>query len=116
MMRMSRQIALSVTSLLLLAQIDSATAHRGNIALSTKEITTAINGKVCATAGGARFTFEKDGRFSYDGLWRSTGSFTLDASAVVLTFDSGLQRAFEISRRGGELYMEQTRVVCTAKQ
>lgn len=115
-MRMSRQIALSVTSLLLLAQLGPAVAHRGNMALSVKDITSAINGKVCATAAGARFTFENDGRFSYDGLWQSSGSFTLGASAVVVTFDSGLQRAFEISKRGGELYMEQTRVVCTAKE
>ncbi|MFC5507744.1 hypothetical protein [Bosea massiliensis] len=115
-MRLSHQIALSAACLLLLAQLEPAIAHRANLALGLREITSAINGKVCATAGGAHFTFDNDGRFSYDGLWQSGGSFTLDASAVVVTFDSGLQRAFEISRRGGELYMEQTRVVCTAKE
>lgn len=115
-MRLSRQIALSAACLLLLAQLEPAIAHRANLALGLREITSAINGKVCATAGGAHFTFDNDGRFSYDGLWQSSGNFTLGDSAVVVTFDSGLQRAFEISRRGGELYMEQTRVVCTAKE
>ena len=116
MMRMSRQIALSATCLLLLIQLEPAVAHRANMALGVEEITSAINGKVCATAGGAHFTFDNDGRFSYDGLWQSSGNFTLGDSAVVVTFDSGLQRTFEISRRDGALYMEQTRVVCTAKQ
>jgi hypothetical protein len=112
---MSRQIAVSATCLLLLAQLEPAIAHRANIALGLKEITSAISGKVCATAGGARFTFDNDGRFSYDGLWQSSGSFTFGDSAVVVTFDSGLQRTFEISRRDGALYMEETRVVCTAR-
>jgi hypothetical protein len=115
-MRLSRQIALSATCLLLLAQLEPAVAHRANLALGLREITGAISGKVCATAGGARFTFDSDGRFLYDGLWQSSGSFTLGDSAVVVTFDSGLQRAFAISRRDGALYMEQTRVVCTAKE
>lgn len=115
-MRVSRQVALSTMSLLLLAQIEPAVAHRANMAPGAKEITSAINGKVCATAGGARFTFDNDGRFSYDGFWQSSGTFTLDDSAVVVTFDSGLQRAFEISKREGGLYMEKTRVVCAAKQ
>lgn len=116
MMRMNRKIALSATFLLLLAQLESAAAHRANLALGVKEITSAISGKVCATAGGAHFTFANDGRFSYDGLWQSSGSFTLGDNAIVVTFDSGLQRTFEISRRDGALYMEQTRVVCTAKR
>ncbi len=115
-MRMFRQIALSATCLLILAPLAPAAAHRANLAPGIKEVTSAINGKVCATAGGAHFTFDNDGRFSYDGLWQSSGSFTLADNAVVVTFDSGLQRAFEISKRDGALYMEQTRVVCTAKQ
>ncbi|MGN6097547.1 MAG: hypothetical protein ACTHP8_15060 [Bosea sp. (in: a-proteobacteria)] len=115
-MRMFRQIALSATCLLLLAQLEPAAAHRANMALGVKEISSAINGKVCATSGGAHFTFENDGHFSYDGLWQSSGNFTFGDNAVILTFDSGLQRAFEISRRDGGLYMEKTRVVCTAKQ
>jgi len=114
-MRLSRQIALSAICLLLLAQLEPAVAHRANLSLGLQEITSAINGKVCATAGGARFTFQNDGRFSYDGLWQSSGSFTLGENAVVVTFDSGLQRSFEISRRDGALYMEQTRVVCVTK-
>lgn len=115
-MRLSRQIALSATCLLLLAQLAPAVAHRANLSLGLREITSAINGKVCATAGGARFIFQTDGRFSYDGLWQSSGSFRLGENAVVVTFDSGLQRSFEISKRDGDLYMEQTRVVCTVKK
>ena len=114
-MRLSRQLVLSATSLFVLAQLEPVVAHRANMALGIKEIAGAINGQVCATAGGARFTFDNDGRFSYDGLWQSTGSFTLGDSAIVVTFDSGLQRTFVISRRDGALYLEQTRVVCSAK-
>jgi hypothetical protein len=77
------------------------------------QIASAINGKVCATPGGARFTFRSDGRFAYDGLWQSSGSFVLDAGGVVVTFDSGLRRAFAISLRDGALYMEQTRLSCS---
>lgn len=115
-MRLSRQIALSATCLFLLAELAPAVAHRANLALGLREISSAINGKVCATSGGARFTFQNDGRFSYDGLWQSSGNFALGENVVIVTFDSGLQRAFEISKRGGDFYMEQTRIVCTAKQ
>lgn len=115
-MRMSHQIVLPATCLLFLAQLAPAAAHRANPAMGIKEIASTINGKVCATAGGAHFTFDNDGHFSYDGLWQSSGNFTLGDNAVVVTFDSGLQRTFEISKRDGALYMEQTRVVCSTKQ
>ncbi len=112
-MRMSRQIALSATFLPLLAQLEPAAAH---LALSVKEISRAINGKVCATAGGAHFTFYDDGRFSYDGLWQSSGSYIVASNAIVVTFDSGLRRTFAISARNGALYMEQTRVSCASSE
>jgi hypothetical protein len=94
----------------------AAEAHRADLPWGVREIANAIKGKVCVTASGARFTFRSDGRFFYDGLWQSSGGFTFDTGAVVVTFDSGLQRAFEISMRDSVLYMEQTQISCTASQ
>lgn len=110
-----RQAVISASSsLILVAQVETAQAHPAGLALSAQEVMSAIGGKVCKTDGGARFAFGSDGRFAYDGLWQSSGSYTVDANAVVVTFDSGLRRAFVISIRDGALYMEQTRVSCIA--
>jgi hypothetical protein len=101
-------------ALMLVALIGVAQAHPAGLSLSAKEITSAIRGKVCTTGGGARFAFGSDGRFGYDGLWQSSGSYIVASNAVVVTFDSGLRRAFAISIRDGALYMEQTRLSCAA--
>jgi len=109
--------AVSATCLFsLVAPIGSVHAHSTGLPLSAQEITTAINGKVCSTGGGAKFAFGNDGRFSYDGLWQSSGSYIVTSNAIVVTFDSGLRRAFVISIRDGSLYMEKTRVSCAASR
>lgn len=100
--------------LILVALIGTAQARPAVLPLSVQEIASAISGKICTTGGGARFMFGKDGSFAYDGLWRSSGSYIVASDAIVVTFDSGLRRAFAISIRDGALYMEQTRVSCAA--
>lgn len=100
--------------LILVALIGVAQAHPAALSLSAQEITSAIGGRICTTGGGARFAFGSDGRFEYDGLWQSGGSYVVASNAIVVTFDSGLRRAFAISIRGGALYMEQTRLSCAA--
>jgi hypothetical protein len=101
-------------SLIVAASADIAQARPAVLSLSAQEITSAISGKVCTTGGGARFAFGSDGRFEYDGLWQSSGRYIVSSNTVVVTFDSGLRRAFAISIRDGALYMEQTRVSCAA--
>jgi hypothetical protein len=100
--------------LILVALIGTAQGHPAVLSLSVQEIASAISGKICTTGGGARFTFGKDGRFAYDGLWQSSGSYIVASDAIVVTFDNGLRRAFAISIRDGALYLEQTRVSCAA--
>lgn len=98
--------------LILVVLIGAAQAHNTGLSLSAQQITSAISGKVCSTGGGSRFTFGNLGRFTYDGLWQSTGSYIVASNAIVVTFDNGLRRTFAISTRDGALYMEQTRVSC----
>lgn len=115
-MRTFRRAAImAACSLIIAASTDIAHAHPAALPLSAREITSAISGKVCTTGGGARFAFGSDGRFEYDGLWQSRGSYVVDSKAVVVTFDSGLRRAFAISIRDGALFLEQTRVSCGAR-
>lgn len=116
-MRTFRRAAiLAACSLMVLASTNIAHTHPAALSLSAREITSAISGKVCTTVGGAKFVFGSNGRFDYDGLWQSHGSYIVGSNAVVVTFDSGLRRAFAISIRDGALYMEQTRVSCAAKE
>jgi hypothetical protein len=112
-MRMFRLGIVPASCALLLISLAFARAHSANPSWGLPQIAGAINGKVCVTPGGARFTFRSDGRFAYDGLWQSGGSFVLDTGGVVVTFDSGLRRAFALSLRDGALYMEQTRLTCS---
>jgi hypothetical protein len=76
------------------------------------EITRALKGKVCTSRVGATFAFAKDGHYSYDGLWTDHGHYSIHDGAVTILLDSGLERDFVISRRGGVLYMEETAVSC----
>lgn len=103
-----------ICPLILVALIGVAQAHPAALSLSAQEITSAIRGKICTTDGGARFVFGSDGRFAYDGLWQSSGSYIVAKNAIIVTFDSGLRRAFAISIRDGAFYMEQTGVSCAA--
>ncbi|MGX5733258.1 hypothetical protein [Bosea thiooxidans] len=96
----------------LAASTEIAWAHPSGLQPGAREITQAVHGKLCTTPGGARFAFGADGRFAYDGLWQSSGSYVITGRSVVVTFDNGLRRAFAISFRDGVLYMEETRVSC----
>ncbi|KPH76148.1 MULTISPECIES: hypothetical protein [Hyphomicrobiales] len=96
----------------LVASTEIAQAHPSGLRLGAQEITQAVHGKLCTTPGGARFAFGADGHFAYDGLWQTTGSYVVADNSIVVTFDSGLRRAFAMSVRDGVLYMEQTRVSC----
>lgn len=81
--------------------------------LAAKEITHALRGKVCTSRVGATFAFTKDGHYDYDGLWTDHGHYHIRHGAVTITLDSGLEKNFAVSRRGGVLYMEETAVSCT---
>ncbi len=81
-------------------------------AIRANEITHALKGKTCTTRGGATFSFGKDGHYAYDGMWTDHGHYSVHDGAVRVLLDSGLERDFVISRRGGVLYMEETAVSC----
>lgn len=90
----------------------SASVHAAHAPLSADEIALAIKGAICTTKAGARFTFSGDGHYTYDGLWQSRGHYTIGHGMITVTFDSGLERSFAMSRRDGVLYMEQTGLSC----
>lgn len=92
-----------------LAQVEPAVAP-----IQANEITRALKGKVCTSKVGATFAFGKDGHYSYDGLWTDHGHYSIHDGAVTILLDSGLEKNFAISRRGGVLYMEETAVSCAA--
>jgi hypothetical protein len=82
------------------------------IAASADEITQTLRGRICTSKVGAAFTFGHDGRYAYDGLWKNGGEYVIDEGAVTITFDSGLKRAFAVSRHGDVFYMEETALRC----
>ena len=78
------------------------------------EAAVVLKGKICRTRTGASFSFGADGRYAYDGLWQSSGRYEVGDRSVIVTFDSGLRRAFALSSRGGVLYLDETAVFCSA--
>lgn len=68
--------------------IGPAQAHTATTPPSSATIALAIKGKICITKAGAKFSFGADGRYAYDGFWQSTGSYTIDAKAITITFDT----------------------------
>jgi hypothetical protein len=89
-----------------------ALAQPVNVSVGADEIAESFKGKTCTTKGGSKFTFNNDGHYAYDGLWRSGGHYVIGDGTIIVTFDSGLRRFFAISRKGEALYMEQTIVSC----
>jgi hypothetical protein len=75
-----------------------------------------IVGRICTTKGGATFTFTQDGHYAYDGMWTDTGHYSAREGAVTILLKSGLERDFEVTKRDGVLYLEQTPVRCTSHQ
>jgi hypothetical protein len=89
-----------------------ALAHGPAVAANAEEIGRALKGKTCTTRAGATFTFGLDGRYTYDGLWKNGGRYVIGEGSVTVTFDSGLERAFAISRHDDVFYMEETALRC----
>lgn len=89
-----------------------AQAQSASNPVSADEITRALKGKVCTSRVGATFAFTSDGHYDYDGLWTDHGHYSIHNGAVTILLDSGLERDFAISRRGGILYMEETAISC----
>jgi len=92
--------------------VGAAVAHAPGGRTKPAGVEGTLVGKVCTTAGGATFTFARDGHYAYDGMWTDTGHYTLHEGAVTILLDSGLERDFAVSRRDGVLYLEQTAVRC----
>jgi hypothetical protein len=87
-------------------------AHTTIGKLTAHEITLGIKGKICTTSAGARFSFERDGQYSYEGLWKNAGRYAISDGAITILLDSGLERSFVISRKKEIFYMEKTAISC----
>jgi hypothetical protein len=61
---------------------------------------------------GAKFAFGDDGQYSYEGLWKNGGHYTVGAGAITVTLNNGLERSFVISRKGNVFFTEQTALSC----
>jgi hypothetical protein len=103
---------------LLLAGVTSfGLAGAGNSAesevkLTKHDVAHALNGSVCTTRGGAKFTFSRAGEYAYDGMWQNHGTYRVAQGAITVMLDNGLQRDFTIRRQHGALYMETTVITC----
>jgi hypothetical protein len=80
--------------------------------ITADEITQTLQGKLCVSRVGAKFTFSRDGHYAYSGLWDSTGRYSIHDGAIRILLDSGLERDFAISNRNGTIYMENTALSC----
>lgn len=87
-------------------------AHASSVSRAADQVVRSLKGKVCTTKGGAKFTFENDGHYSYTGLWRSQGHYSVEPGAVKVLLDSGLERDFRISMSDGTVFIENTAVIC----
>lgn len=99
----------------LIAAGAEAVAHPPVSSFGAAEIAQALRGKICTSRIGAKFTFARDGHYAYDGLWISSGHYSVHDGGVSVLFDSGLQRDFAISRREGVLRMEETVLTCATQ-
>lgn len=89
-----------------------AVARPARVSMSARKITLALTGKTCSTRAGAKFTFGRNGRYAYNGLWTSNGRYWVNNDSISVLLDNGLERDFAISTKGGILYMEQTALFC----
>jgi hypothetical protein len=105
---------MAVTAVVVLTNAAPAQVTPEGAPIRADEITRALKGKVCTSRVGATFAFAKDGHYSYDGLWTDHGHYSIHDGAVTILLDSGLEKDFAISRRGGVLHMEETAVSCAA--
>ncbi|WP_119419750.1 hypothetical protein [Desertibaculum subflavum] len=108
--RFAQSAAVGIATLAI--AMTQARAHSPGGPMASEEITGALKGMVCTSHAGARFAFTGDGHYAYDGLWKNGGHYSISRGAVTVSFNSGLERSYSISRRGDVLYMENTAVVC----
>jgi hypothetical protein len=87
-------------------------AHPSIGLLTAHEIAQTLKGKTCTTATGAKFTFGEDGRYSYEGLWKNSGRYSISNGAITILLDSGLERSFVISKRRDAFYIDETAISC----
>lgn len=91
-----------------------AVAHMGAV-LTVSDIDRVISGQTCETSNHATFKFGADGTYSYEGLWHAVGNYRVKRGLILVTFDSGLERAFSISKVNGDLYIEATKINCSRR-
>lgn len=106
---------LASTAVVLMIPTTQGQTHPIAAPLSAYEIVLAVEGKTCASKAGAMFTFANDRHYAYDGLWRNGGHYRIEDGAVIVTFYSGLERSFSVSRKRGVLHMETTPLSCDTK-
>jgi hypothetical protein len=100
-------------ALVLAVGATQARAQGDNPPLSADQIAAALQGKLCTTRAGAKFTFTADGHYVYAGLgFTHSGHYRFGDGAVTVLLDNGLERSFAISSNGDRLYMEQTAMRC----
>jgi len=104
--------ASKVVTTILISFCATTPAHPESGSMPATEIAHALKGKVCTSRVGATFVFQKDGHYSYDGLWTDHGHYRIQGGMVTILLDSGLEKNFAISRRNGTLFMEDTAVSC----
>jgi hypothetical protein len=93
----------------------AALAQADSRLLSAEQVAAAVQGKLCTTKGGSKFTFSLDGHYGYVGLGREhRGHYWSREGAVAVLLDNGLGRSFAVSHRGDVLYMEETAIKCVA--
>jgi hypothetical protein len=110
---MIRSFTLFGSIAMILAGVALSDAHSPPLgALSADEIIQTLKGKICTTSAGAKFKFGEDWQYSYEGLWKNTGRYSVNAGAITVIFDNGLERSFVISRKGDVFYMEETAISC----
>lgn len=107
---LARSAAVGIATLAI--AMTQSQAHSPGGAMGSEAITGALKGMICTSHAGARFTFAGDGHYAYDGLWKNGGHYSISHGAVTVSFDSGLEKSYSISRQGDVLYMENTAVVC----
>jgi len=107
-------VAMSIGSLAAALPYEASLAHTMASSLGAMDIAKAIKGRICVAKSGARFSFGADGAYRYDGLWQSSGTYTINPGSITITFESGLSRDFAIAVRDGAFIIEETVIFCSA--
>lgn len=89
-----------------------ARADGPSVAVDAEGITQALRGKMCTSRVGSTFTFDLEGRYTYNGPWKNGGEYVIGEGIVTITFDNGLKRDIAVSRHGDLLYLDETALRC----